>query len=88
MFSDELEKYDWDETGRFIASRTASDVRAALRKEHLTVEDFMALISPAAEPFLEEMAQLSHRYTLERFGKCSPNYLLDIVGSIDFGVLT
>ncbi len=75
MFSDELEKYDWDETGRFIASRTASDVRAALRKEHLTVEDFMALISPAAEPFLEEMAQLSHRYTLERFGKTISMYI-------------
>ncbi|WP_301744645.1 2-iminoacetate synthase ThiH [uncultured Duncaniella sp.] len=75
MFSDELEKYDWDETGRFIASRTASDVRAALRKEHLTVEGFMALISPAAESFLEEMAQLSHRYTLERFGKTISMYI-------------
>ena len=75
MFSDELEKYDWDETGRFIASRTAADVRTALRKEHLTVEDFMALISPAAEPFLEEMARLSHRYTMERFGKTISMYI-------------
>ena len=75
MFSDELEKYDWDETTRFIASRTAADVRVALRKEHLTVEDFMALVSPAAEPFLEEMAQLSHRYTLERFGKTISMYI-------------
>ena len=75
MFSEELEKYDWDETTRFIASRTAADVRVALRKEHLSVEDFMALISPAAEPFLEEMAQLSHRYTLERFGKTISMYI-------------
>jgi len=33
------------------------------------VEDFMAMVSPAAEPFLEQMAQLSRRYTMERFGK-------------------
>ena len=75
MFSEELEKYDWDETTRFISTRTAADVRAALRKEHLSVEDFMALISPAAEPYLEEMAQLSHRYTLERFGKTISMYI-------------
>lgn len=75
MFSEELTKYDWDETTRFIASRTAADVRVALRKEHLTIEDFMALVSPAAEPFLEEMAQLSHRYTLERFGKTISMYI-------------
>ena len=29
----------------------------------------MALISPAAEPYLEVMAQLSRQYTLQRFGK-------------------
>ncbi|MDE5665906.1 MAG: 2-iminoacetate synthase ThiH [Duncaniella sp.] len=75
MFSDELKKYDWDETTRFIESRTAAHVRMALRKEHLSVEDFMALISPAAEPFLEEMAQLSHRHTLERFGKTISMYI-------------
>ena len=67
MFSDELKKYDWDETTRFINSRTARDVEIALRKEHPSVDDFMALISPAAEPYLEQMAQLSHKYTLDRF---------------------
>ena len=75
MFSDELKKYDWDETTDFILSRNASHVRAALRKDHLSIEDFMALVSPAAAPFLEEMAQLSHRYTLERFGKTISMYI-------------
>lgn len=75
MFSDELKKYDWDETTEFILSRNVSHVRAALRKEHLGIEDFMALVSPAAEPFLEEMARLSHRYTLERFGKTISMYI-------------
>ena len=75
MFSDELKKYDWDDTTDFILSRNASHVRAALRKDHLSIEDFMALVSPAAAPFLEEMAQLSHRYTLERFGKTISMYI-------------
>ncbi|MCM1402149.1 MAG: 2-iminoacetate synthase ThiH [Bacteroides sp.] len=75
MFSDELKKYSWDETTEFINSRTGADVEHALGKEHLDIDDFMALISPAAEPYLEQMAQLSHRYTLERFGKTISMYI-------------
>ena len=75
MFSDEIKKYDWDDTTRAIASKTARDVEIALSKEHLTIDDFMALISPAAEPYIEHMAQLSHRYTLERFGKTISMYI-------------
>ena len=63
MFTDELAKYDWEETGRRIASKTDADVRRALAKERCDIEDFMALISPAAEPWLETMARLSMRYT-------------------------
>ena len=75
MFSDELEHISWEETTARIHAKTDADVRRALSKEHCNVEDFMALISPAAEPFLEEMAQLSHRYTLERFGKTISMYI-------------
>lgn len=69
MFSEELAKISWDGTTKYIYSRTEADVKRALSKEHLNVEDFMALISPAAEPYLEQMAALSRKYTLERFGK-------------------
>ena len=69
MFSDELEHISWDETTKKILSKTDADVRRALSREHCDIEDFMALISPAAEPYLETMARLSQRYTLERFGK-------------------
>ena len=69
MFSDELEHISWNETTKKILSKTDADVRRALSREHCDVEDFMALISPAAEPYLETMARLSQRYTLERFGK-------------------
>lgn len=75
MFSEELKKYDWDATTREIASMTARDVEIALSKQHLDVRDFMALISPAAVPYLERMAQLSHKYTLERFGKTISLYI-------------
>ena len=47
---------------------TARDVRAALDHDRCTVEDFKALISPAAEPFLEEMAQKARLETRKHFG--------------------
>lgn len=75
MFYDELKKYDWDGTTASIAAKTSADVEAALRRERLTVDDFMALISPAAVPYLEQMARLSRKYTLERFGKTISMYI-------------
>lgn len=75
MFSDEIKRYDWDDTTRAINSKTARDVEIALSKEHLNIDDFMALISPAADPYIENMAQLSHKYTMERFGKTISMYI-------------
>ena len=75
MFSGELEKYPWDDTTRQIYSKTATDVELALGKSHLNIEDFMALISPAAEKYLEPMAALSRQYTLQRFGKTISMYI-------------
>ncbi|MCF0202475.1 MAG: 2-iminoacetate synthase ThiH [Bacteroidaceae bacterium] len=69
MFSDELLHISWDETTTKIAAKTDLDVRRALAKQHCDVEDFMALLSPAAEPYLEVMARLSRKYTEERFGR-------------------
>ena len=69
MFSEELDKISWDETTARIMSKTDADVRRALSKEHCDVDDFMALISPAAMPYLEVMARLSRKYTEERFGR-------------------
>lgn len=47
---------------------TAKDVRAALEHEVCTIEDFKALLSPAAEPFLEQMAQRARLETSRHFG--------------------
>ena len=47
---------------------TASDVKAALGHETCTIENFKALLSPAAEPFLEEMAERARLETGKHFG--------------------
>ena len=47
---------------------TARDVRAALDHETCSVEDFKALLSHSAEPFLEEMAQKARMETSKHFG--------------------
>jgi len=47
---------NWDEVKSSIYAKTAKDVERALASEKRTLEDFKALISPAAEPYLEQMA--------------------------------
>ena len=47
---------------------TAKDVRAALEHETCSIDDFKALLSPAAEPFLEQMAQRARLETSRHFG--------------------
>ncbi|MBQ7973133.1 MAG: 2-iminoacetate synthase ThiH [Lachnospiraceae bacterium] len=47
---------------------TAADVKAALEHDNCTIEDFKALLSPAAEPFLEQMAQRARLETGKHFG--------------------
>jgi 2-iminoacetate synthase len=62
-------EHSWTEINESIYSKTGNDVLAALAKSKRSLEDFKALISPAAEPYLEEMAALSHEITQKRFGK-------------------
>lgn len=47
---------------------TVADVKAALEHQNCSVEDFKALLSPAAEPFLEQMAQRARIETGKHFG--------------------
>lgn len=69
MFSEELKKYPWEETTQKIMAKTDADVEIALAKEHLNDDDFMALVSPAAAPYIEQMARRSKAITERRFGK-------------------
>lgn len=47
---------------------TANDVLQALEHDTKTIEDFQALLSPAALPFLEEIAQQAKAETRKHFG--------------------
>ncbi|MBZ4644565.1 MAG: thiH1 [Clostridia bacterium] len=53
----------------FFKSVTDYQVQSAINKDKLTVLDFLALLSPRAEKYLEEMAQKAHRLTVYNFGK-------------------
>lgn len=57
----EMNEYDY-------SKYTGKDVQAALNHEVCTVEDFKALLSPAAEPYLEKMAQRANLETSKHFG--------------------
>jgi 2-iminoacetate synthase len=74
-FQEIFEKLDWNETKTSIYSKTEKDVVNALKSNSPSLEDFKALISPAAEPFLEEMALKSHYLTQQRFGKTIQLYI-------------
>lgn len=56
-----MEAYDYN-------AYTAQDVIRALNKENRGPEEFKVLLSPAAEPFLEEMARLATLETRKHFG--------------------
>ncbi|MCP4443445.1 MAG: 2-iminoacetate synthase ThiH [Aureispira sp.] len=73
-FKDIFDQHQWDDIKASIYNKTAQDVERALSAEKRTLEDFKALISPAAEPYLEQMAQLSHQLTQKRFGKTIQMY--------------
>ena len=75
MFEELFDRYDWAAVRQSIYGKTAADVERALVREHRDLEDFKALISPAASPYLEEMAQISHRMTQKRFGKVIQLYI-------------
>ena len=74
-FKAEFEKTDWDAVKESIYAKSAVDVEKALGSPKRTLEDFKALISPAAALYLEEMAKLSHRLTQKRFGKTIQMYV-------------
>lgn len=71
-----MEKIDSDILNKVINARnqyesdsyTAQDVKAALQHDNRTIEDFAALLSPAATPFLEEMAEKAKQETEKHFG--------------------
>ncbi|MDO6738991.1 2-iminoacetate synthase ThiH [Wenyingzhuangia sp. 2_MG-2023] len=74
-FQNQFDTYNWDETLANINAKTTQDVEYALSKNKRDLEDFKALISPAAAPYLEQMAQLSMASTKKRFGNTIQMYV-------------
>ena len=73
-FKNTFDSYNWDQTLKGIFAKTESDVLRALGNSKRDLEDFKALISPAAKPYLEQMAQLSSTITKKRFGNTIQMY--------------
>jgi 2-iminoacetate synthase len=74
-FYSTIERYqDVDFEAKFAAV-TAERVQAALDRATLTVDDFLALLSPVAVPFLEEMAAKAHQLTVQYFGRTIQLYI-------------
>lgn len=80
-FQDMLAQWPRERRADVAAHATDAHVLAALEKESLRPEDFLALLSPAAEPHLERMAQRAHALTLRYFGRAvnlfTPLYVSD-----------
>ena len=73
-FKSVFEQYDWESIQSKIYQTSAKEVELALAKNKRNLDDFLALISPAAQPYLEQMAQISHESTKKRFGKTIQMY--------------
>jgi 2-iminoacetate synthase len=84
------EQHDFAAVARTIAAKTDADARRALARararQTLTLDDLAALLAPAAAPWIEEMARLSHQFTVERFGHTlqlyAPMYLTNVCANI------
>ncbi len=73
-FKEEIKKYPWEQIQSEILAKTTNDVERSLQTERGHFNDLLALLSPAAGPYLEQMAQLAHTLTVQRFGRIIQMY--------------
>lgn len=74
-FTERWRQLDWDDIRLRIHSKTAADVQRALNAHQTSRDDLMALLSPAAEAFLEPLAQQAQKLTHQRFGNTVSFYV-------------
>lgn len=74
-----LENLDYEEIKKRIYGKTQTDVLNAMNKRTMDQDDFAALVSPAADAYLEAMASRAQQESLKHFGKSivlyTPMYL-------------
>ncbi|MDP5255824.1 MULTISPECIES: 2-iminoacetate synthase ThiH [unclassified Vibrio] len=85
-FQASFDHLNWDDIHLSLYSKTARHVDVALAKPKRSLSDLMALLSPAAEPYLEQMAQMSQQLTRQRFGHTMgmfiPLYLSNLCSNV------
>lgn len=74
-FQQLLKQWDWDEVSQQIKTQTLAQVMEALNQNRPTLIHLMALLSPAAQTLLENLAHQSYKLTRQRFGKVIHLYI-------------
>lgn len=74
-FSDVVNEHEWEAVKSSIRSSSRADVERALTHPRPGLREFQALISPAAAPYVGQMAALSAERTRQRFGRTMQMYL-------------
>lgn len=74
-FTKRWQQLHWDDIRLRIHGKTAEDVERALAARQPSLEDFMALLSPAADAFLEPLARRAQQLTRQRFGNTVSFYV-------------
>lgn len=71
-----FQQHSWQSMSDRIYNKNETDVEIALAKQgKRDLDDFCTLVSPAATPYLEAMAQQSHDLTRKRFGNTTQLYI-------------
>lgn len=68
-FSSLLMEWEQLPLDEILLNCTESDVQSVLQKDNLNPHDFLTLLSPASNTFLEEMAQKANLITRREFGR-------------------
>ncbi|HGJ5874958.1 MAG TPA: 2-iminoacetate synthase ThiH [Arsenophonus apicola] len=74
-FTEIHQQLDWHQLVIQINSKSPKEVEKAICADRLSLNDFMALISPAAYPYLEVIAQKAQKLTRQRFGNIVSLYV-------------
>ncbi|TGK00883.1 2-iminoacetate synthase ThiH [Leptospira semungkisensis] len=72
MYTELFDLVSFSEARERVLYKTSRDVRSALDRshsgKHLSFDEYLSLISPSADPYLEEIAELTLEWTKRRFG--------------------
>jgi len=68
-FYEQIDKYKKFDFNGFFERLSDKDIISAAGKSRLTETDYLTLLAPAAEKYLEELAVKAHRLTIQHFGR-------------------